>query len=30
MDSINKNKGTFVRMLHEPDGAKGFGDDGGS
>lgn len=29
MDSINKNKGTFVRMLHEPDGAKGFGDDGG-
>jgi len=27
MDSINKNKGTFVRMLHEPDGAKGFGDD---
>jgi len=29
MDCINKNKGTFVRMLHEPDGAKGFGDDGG-
>jgi hypothetical protein len=29
MDSINKNKGTFVRMLHEPDGAKGLGDDGG-
>merc|ERR1711936_1253022 len=28
MDCINKNKGTFVRMLHEPDGAKGFGDDG--
>ena len=29
MDSINQNKGTFVRMLHEPDGAKGLGDDGG-
>jgi len=28
MECINKNKGTFVRMLHEPDGAKGFGDDG--
>jgi len=29
MDSINSNKGTFVRMLNEPDGAKGLGDDGG-
>jgi len=29
MDSINMNKGTFVRMLNEPDGAKGLGDDGG-
>ena len=27
MDTINKNKLSFVRMLHEPDGAKGFGDD---
>ena len=27
MDTINQNKLSFVRMLHEPDGAKGFGDD---
>jgi len=27
MDAINENKLSFVRMLHEPDGAKGFGDD---
>ena len=27
METINKNKLSFVRMLHEPDGAKGFGDD---
>ena len=27
MDTINKNKLSFVRMLHEPDGAKGMGDD---
>ena len=27
MDTINQNKASFVRMLHEPDGAKGFGDD---
>jgi len=27
MATINKNKLSFVRMLHEPDGAKGFGDD---
>jgi len=27
MDSINKNKLSFVRMLHEPAGARGLGDD---
>ena len=27
MEEINKNKLTFVRMLHEPDRAKGFMDD---
>jgi len=27
MDTINKNKLSFVRMLHEPDGAKGMADD---
>ena len=27
MDTINQNKASFVRMLYEPDGAKGFGDD---
>merc|ERR1712013_164480 len=29
MDTINRHKGTFVRMLHEPTGALGLADDQG-
>merc|ERR1712107_763024 len=29
MDTINRHKGTFVRMLHEPTGARGLADDQG-